>query len=141
MKTILSITFLVCLFGCKQPNRASKNAAHDADVFDESNYKLVSVDSFQNKISTKYYINKYDPSWRREVQYWDNGKLMAKAYSHNGKVNGWFVTYDMYGKLMALDSFSDGNIVLRKINGPEDTSGKFFINGKLVPLINTDSLH
>ena len=118
-------------FGC---SRNQKN------VYNETDYALVKVDTFNGRTGSEYYNYKYDTSRKLQIDYWGDGKLMAKGFTHHGKIDGWRTLYDYTGKLMAIDSFNDGKKILSKIKTKVDTSVKMFSNGKLVPFTSIDSL-
>ncbi len=90
---------IVILLGCSQSNR---------NVYKEADYTLVSVDSFNGRVGAEYYIYKYDTSRKLQINYWNDGKLMAKGFTYKGKMDGWCEMYDDIGELMSLDSFSNG---------------------------------
>ena len=130
--SVFGLVFMTAMFlGC---SRNHKNVYHEAD------YVLVKVDTFNGRTGTEYYNYKYDTSRKLQINFWGDGKLMAKAFTHHGKMDGWRTMYDYTGKLMALDSFNDGKKILSKIKPKVDTSVKMFSNGKLVPFTSIDSL-
>ena len=128
MKWIFILVF--ALWGC---------SPQKSNPFDESKYVLVRTDSFNGNIGTEYFVFKSDTSRKRQVNYWGNGKLMSKSFTHNGKMDGEFIMYDYDGKLMVIDSFINGNKVYEKLFQEKDTSVKLFKNGKVQEFNNIDS--
>jgi len=125
------LSLIIILIGCR-PNQRN--------VYDEADYALIKVDTFNGRVGTQYYLYKFDTSRKLQIDYWGDGKLMAKAFTYRGKVDGWWTMYDYTGKLMALDSFSVGKKILSKVQTPVDTSMKIFRNDKLEPITSIDSL-
>jgi hypothetical protein len=131
----VALSSILCLvsglFGCKQK---------DKNFYTEGDYTLLNVDSFKGKIGTQFYVYKYDTARKLRVDYWDNGNVMAKGFTHNGKIDGWWTMYDYSGHQIALDSFHDGQKIISKIKPVVDTSLKIFNDGKLEPFKSIDSL-
>jgi antitoxin component YwqK of YwqJK toxin-antitoxin module len=108
------------------------------NIYDEANYDLIKVDTLNGIVGTKFYRYRYDSSRKMQIDYWADGKLMAKTFSHYGKLDGKCIMYDTNGvTIMALDSFKDG--VKSKSNSyyQEDTTMKIFRDGKLQPAIDS----
>jgi len=112
------------------------------DVFDEADYVLVKSDSLNGIVGTEWFVYKYDSLRMLQVDYYGDGKLMGKAFSYNGELDGRRVTYDFNGKsLLAVDSYSNGKKVIpTKYFKPVDTTVKVFSDGKLEPFTSLDSL-
>ena len=108
--------------------------------YEQSNYILVKTDSFNGNIGTQYYVLKNDTSRKLQIDYWGDGKLMAKGFTHNGKMDGKFIMYDYKGNLMVIDSFVEGKKVFEKLFYEKDTTIKLFKNGKFQDFDNIDSL-
>ncbi len=132
---VFALSSILCLvtglFGCKQKVK---------NVYNEGDYILFNVDTFKGKVGTQFYVYKYDTARKLQVDYWDNGKIMAKGFTHNGKIDGWWTMYDYSGYPIALDSFHDGKKIISKIKPTVDTSLKIFNDGKLEPFKSIDSL-
>ena len=135
--TIITSSFFCYLFlsaiflGCNQNHR---------NVYNEADYTLVKIDTFNGKVGAQYFVYNYDTARKLRIYYWGDGKLMSKGFTNHGEIDGWLIMYDYTGNLMALDSFSDGKKILSKIKPRIDTSVKMFSNGKLVPFTSIDSL-
>jgi len=127
MKTSIFLFLIIAVLSCKHSN---------PNPYDQSNYMLVRTDSFEGQ----YFINKNDTSRKLRIEYWDNGILLAKGYTHQGKRDGEFIMYDQNGNLMRIDSFIDGKKIFEKQFYKKDTSVKLFKDGKIEEFKSIDSL-
>ena len=131
MKQIVFLT-VTCLFiGCTNEK---------PDPYDHSNYTLVKTDSLHGHVGTEYFVFKTDPLRKLQIDYWDNGKLLAIAFTYKGKMDGKSEMYDYTGNLLRIDSFSNGEKVFEKIFYDRDTTLRLFKNGKFQPFTSIDSL-
>lgn len=124
---LVSLTFI----GCQ---------SKPLNVYDETNYTLIQTDTFQGILDRRIFVYKYDTSRKMQINYWDNGNILAKGFSHKQKLDGRFEMYYITGKLMQVDSFFDGNKISSIKNHNTDTSIKIFRNGKLEPFTSIDSV-
>ena len=131
MKSFFFLLLLLLLVGCGEQKK---------DPFDQSNYIVVKTDSFKGNVGTQYLVYKYDTLRKLQIDYWGDGKLMARSFSYKGKMGGEAVLYDYKGNLMAIDSFKGGVKVYEKLFFEKDTSIKLFKNGKLEEFKSIDSL-
>ena len=121
-KSIVFFSLLIILFGCVSRKR---------NPYNESDYILAKVDSFNGRPGTEDYVYKYDTSRKMRIDYFGNGKLLLKYFTHNGKSDGKSEAYDYSGKLMAIDSFHDGTLIWSQKFTKPDTSIRVFRNGKI----------
>jgi antitoxin component YwqK of YwqJK toxin-antitoxin module len=131
MNRLFFLLLLLTSIGCGEKKK---------DPFNQSNYILVKTDSFKGSVGTQYLVYKYDTLRKLQIDYWGDGKLMARSFFYNGKMDGEAVIYDYKGNLMAIDSFKNGVKVYEKLFFEKDTSIKLFKNGKLGEFKSIDSL-
>ena len=112
----------------------------EKNVYNESDYNLVKTDLYDGIVYKKNYIYKYDGAREMKIEYWDNGKILAKSFLYRKRLDGELVMYDMEGKISAIDSFRNGEKVYSKRFTKSDTSVKIFKDGKLLPFESIDSL-
>ena len=128
----LRLVFIPLLFlGCSNKQR---------DVYDENNYALIKIDTDNNIIFRRTFVYKYDTARKFQIGYWNNGNILVKGFSLNGKMDGKIEMYQIDGNLMQIDSFSNGVKLSSKKYLAEDTTIKIFRNGKLEPFKSLDSL-
>ena len=130
MKLLLLVTFTF-FFGCSNKQR---------NVYDEKNYTLLKVDTDNNFIFRRTFVYKYDTARKFQIDYWDNGNILAKGFLNNGKVDGKIEMYQIDGSLMGIDSFSNGIKLYSKSYVAHDTNIKLFRKGKLESFTSLDSL-
>ena len=131
MKLIGLILLSAIMFGC---NNDSKN------LYDEYEYSLVNTDSSEGIVGTRYFIYNHDTARKMRINYWDNGKVLAKGFTYNGKLDGKLEIFDIGGNLMEVDSFNNGRKFYSKKYYTQDTSVKLFKNGKFEPFVSIDSI-
>jgi hypothetical protein len=103
---ILHLSFYCSIISCRAKHK---------NIYDEVYYDLIKVDTANGKVGTKFYTYRYDSSRKMQIDYWSNGKLMAKTFSHFGKLDGRCVMYDTNGiNIIVIDSFKDGVKVTSK---------------------------
>lgn len=112
-------------------------------VYDENDYFLIKLDSSDNKISSKILVNRFDTSRTLVLLYWDNGKVMSKAFFKGKLRDGINQYFYIYGNLQISEIYKNG-----KKEGPQMTyypngrvkSEEKYSNGKLILLKSYDSL-
>ena len=72
MKSFFFLLLLLLLVGCGEQKK---------DPFDQSNYIVVKTDSFKGNVGTQYLVYKYDTLRKLQIDYWGDGKLMARSVS------------------------------------------------------------
>ena len=92
------------------------------------------------ELTRRTFVYKYDTARKFQISYWDNGNILVKGFSLNGKMDGKIEMYQIDGNLMQIDSFSNGVKLSSKKYVAEDTTIKIFRNGKLEPFKSLDSL-
>ncbi len=101
------------------------------NVFNESDYKVFRLDSFDGKLERKIFYNIHDTSRKMEINYDFNGKILAKRFTYKGKQDGELKIFNINDrKLMVIDSFENGKKVFEKRFYKPDTCIKFINNGK-----------
>jgi antitoxin component YwqK of YwqJK toxin-antitoxin module len=80
-----------------------------------SNYKLIKVDSNSTKniIATKYYVDISDTNKKMNIYFWDNGKVMTKAYLKGKLQDGDWEFFSITGELKSVLTFKNGALVKR----------------------------
>ncbi|GAB2819315.1 hypothetical protein [Ferruginibacter profundus] len=109
MKQLISVIILFIAFGCGNSNN------HDPkSVFVESDYVLIKTDSIKNVVTKKTFAYKLDTARKLTIEYWDNGNKMQKEFSYKGQLDGRREMYDIDEKVMATDSFHNGEQISSK---------------------------
>ncbi|MEO6668459.1 MAG: hypothetical protein ABIN36_03215 [Ferruginibacter sp.] len=128
------ILLLVCsvVTGCKITPR---------NVYNEADYILARSDTSEGIMHRQIYIYKYDTSRKMQINYWDDGKILGKGFSHRQKLDGRVKVYDFSGALMQVDSFFEGKKISSVKNYAPDSSIMLFRKGKLEPFKSIDSLN
>jgi len=95
--------------------------------FDQNNYVLTTSDSFKGNVGTQLFTYKYDTLRKMRLEYFADGKLMARIFTYKGKMDGNQYMYEFDGKtIMVKDSISNGiRINSQKFYKP-DSSVKFY---------------
>jgi antitoxin component YwqK of YwqJK toxin-antitoxin module len=128
---LFTIIFAALYLGCSSPR----------DPFNVSNYVLRSVDSFNNKVGSESFYYKYDTLRKMRLEYFADGKLMAKIFTYNGKMDGNQYMYELDGKTtMLIDSFSNGVKIKSTKFYKTETDVKYYKNGIRIDSIPFDSL-
>ena len=102
------------------------------NVYNEKDYVLVKIDSFEGKIDKRTFIYKYDSTRKMKINYFFDGNILAKAFFHNNKLDGISEYYEEYGQLLAKDTFLDGVKVGSYFFKKMDTSIRLLKDGKLI---------
>lgn len=123
---------LLCL-SCNQGN----------NVYDEKDYFLVKLDSFENKVYSKILVNKFDTSRKMVLLYWDNGNVMSRGCFKGKLRDGINEHFYIYGNLQTSELYSNGK--KEGLQRTYYTNGKLksaenYTEGKLVLGENLDSL-
>lgn len=116
MRLIIIAFFILHFWGCRNPSN---------NFYEESNYILVKTDSSTEGLDRKLYVNKYDTAWKMLINYYYDGKLLAKGFSYRGHQEGNLKLYDSEEKLTAIDSFHNGIKISSKSFIKIDTSVPF----------------
>lgn len=123
---ILTLIFIAC--------RVQKK-----NIYNESDYILIKVDSSDEHIDKRTFVYKYDAARKMVKNYFFTGELMAKSFAYGKYLEGPLEVYSYDGKLITIDSFSQGIKIFSKMINP-DTSVTLFNTGKLTPFTSLDSL-
>ncbi len=101
------------------------------NIFNESDYKVFRLDSFDGKLERKIFYNIHDTSRKTKINYDFNGKILAKGFTYKGKQDGELKIFNTNDrKLMVIDSFENEKKVFEKRFYKPDNSIKFINNGK-----------
>jgi hypothetical protein len=112
------------------------------NVYVESNYILVRVDSTNEGLDRKFFIYKYDTARKMVINYFFDGARLMKTYIFRNQLDGPCEMYFHSAELMQKDYYRNGRKLYTKTYYKTPDSGKLFKNGKQVPLTkkNIDSL-
>ncbi len=92
----LTITICHCQIGVKD-----KNPAKD--------YTLFQTDSFENKVASKIFVNKFDPSKHIIENYTEDGHIIGRCFMQNKLKNGPFQVFYLNGQIMTDELFKNGH--------------------------------
>src|SRR5882757_5085583 len=121
-KLTIVLSFLIIIVACKSNKR---------NVYKESDYTLFKIDSADGIIGTKFFSYNYDTNREMQIDYWNDGTIMAKGFTYKKHIDGELLMYDVDGKLSVIDSFKNGKQVYAKEFHIKDTTVLIFKNGKL----------
>lgn len=81
----------------------------------KTNYKLVKVDSSErgNKIATKYFVDSNNYRKKINIYFWDNGKVMTKAFFFDNLKDGDWQFFSITGKLKSVLKFKRNKLIKR----------------------------
>ena len=136
MIRVLSTLFFCLFMFLGYAQSVKKAPLHN--VYDETDYVLLKVDSLHGNVAEKYYVNKYDSARKMRLYYFSNGKLLAKGFSYHDKTDGKLKIYSAYGKLIQIDTFKNGVRLYSRLFYKPAT--KLYSNGKSYPFTTIDSL-
>lgn len=92
-----------------------------ANLFDEKNYRLYSIDSTKGYIEKKVLINKFDTARKLELEYWPNGELQSKAFTYHNQFDGKLEVYLPGRNTWQIDSYANGCLIYSRNYHANDT--------------------
>lgn len=96
---------------------------NDNSILDEKNFILIKVDSFQNTVAHRVFINRLDTTRHLIITYLSDGTVIGKSYFRKGLRDGPNKVFYSSGKSMADGDYANG-----MKNGAQL---EFYPNGKL----------
>ena len=110
-------------------------------VFDEKDYTLVKIDSFEGKLDKANYVYKYDSSRKMQINYFFDGKILAKGFMYKNQLDGPLYTYSYSGEIQSKTVFQNGKEISKERFYKIDTSMRLMRDGKIYAPDSNGNFH
>ncbi len=77
----------------------------------KNNFILIQTDSVDGKIASRRFVDSIDRKYTMQEYYWDNGKVMARAFRYNELKDGKWEFFSPSGKLVSIKIYREDKFI------------------------------